>query len=629
MDLFELLQRGYFPKELPPAFNTYKFALKGNDFLSTINTQKAYNKKASAPAHYSIEKSNVSRRVIHIPNPFNYLKLAEIIVKNEVVLFHNIPHSPFSVSEVYYESNISERCIKPQHHLLRSLQREKLKMSLSKRYEIKLDVANFYSSIYTHSISWALLGRDRAKTIWSTTTPKSREHSTDADVILYNIADEIDVALRNCNECQTHGILTGPDISFMIGELIMSRIDTKLARKYPNLEGHRYYDDYTLYVNTSEEADEIYQSLQEELRQFGMEINEAKYIKKKSPTAIKEDYVREINPVRITQDNATKNDGLIRLFDILWRCAELQPDKSQTIFKYGLNLLINQQIKIDNKNKGIYEPLLYKTVILKPSLLPLLCKILDFSQQQPSIDLLSNTIATILKERVPYAQDNEVAWALWMCKKYHIIIDTSMICKILKMGSSVCTIILLDILHSERSIILGDASVQQCINDISVSWNANSLYSEDWLLLYEASEYGWINKNTLISADPFFSMLHNEGVHFYDSNINADYTSFDYIETLPYDYYPLSTREEAKSLKNTLIDKIREDALDKYYDDTSIEDEDAKEEILASINESIEDSNIDEKILNQILNPIFRGERIDEEEIVHEFLKRINIYSEY
>lgn len=36
MDLFELLQRGYFPKELPPSFNTSQFALKGAEFLQKL-----------------------------------------------------------------------------------------------------------------------------------------------------------------------------------------------------------------------------------------------------------------------------------------------------------------------------------------------------------------------------------------------------------------------------------------------------------------------------------------------------------------------------------------------------------------------------------------------------------------
>lgn len=85
MDLFELLQRGYFPKELPPSFNTYKFALKGGDLLGVLN-----GNVVSAPALYSVEKNDVSRRVIHIPNPANYLKLADVVVRNEATIWGSI-----------------------------------------------------------------------------------------------------------------------------------------------------------------------------------------------------------------------------------------------------------------------------------------------------------------------------------------------------------------------------------------------------------------------------------------------------------------------------------------------------------------------------------------------------------
>lgn len=622
MDLFELLQRGFFPKELPPAFNTYKFALKGRDFLSRISSVNGYDKKSSAPALYSIEKSEVSRRTIHIPNPFNYLKLADVIARNEIGIFQNIPHSPYSVSKAHYEPDISERCIGPQHTVLSVIYQEKLKKALSKRYEVKLDVANFYPTVYTHTISWALLGRDKAKAIWSMSRTQRSAYIPASEIALYHMADEIDVALRNCNECQTHGIITGPDVSFLIGELIMSRIDTNMAARYPQIKGYRYYDDYTFFVDTPEEGDELYQALQEELRPFGLEVNEAKFVKMKAPFAIYEDHVREIKPVRITKNNMVKADGLIRLFDIIWRCAELKPEKTQTIFKYGLRLLINQRIKLDNSNKDIYEPLLYKTAVLKPSLIPLICTILDFSQEQPSIVLLTDMITTIIKKHVPNAQDNEVAWALWICKKYGISVEKSWVRDIFMMGSPICSIILMDILHQLQPDLLADADVQSSIENISISWNAESLYSEDWLLMYEASEQGWIDNSTYITADPFFSMLHNEGVKFYDNNVAADYTSYDYIEKLPYDYYPPSTRNEAKILKDKILNKIREEASNKYPED--------KTEVLRNAKEvEIEDLNFDKDILDRILNPVFRGEEIDEDELVHEFLERIRLFSRY
>jgi hypothetical protein len=47
----------------------------------------------------------------------------------------------------------------------------------------------------------------------------------------------------------------------------------------------------------------------------------------------------------------------------------------------------------------------------------------------------------------------------------------------------------------------------------------DGLYSEHWLLAFEALRKGWLpslNGNNYIAADPFFSILENNNVEFYD-----------------------------------------------------------------------------------------------------------------
>lgn len=624
MDLFELLQRGYFPKELPPAFNTYKFALKGQDFLSVLSSTDL----DSSPAHYSIEKSNVSRRDIHIPNPINYLKLADLIVRNERVIFNNIPSSDYSVSKAYYESDISKRCIVPKGFPMLILQREKMKMAMTKRLKVKLDVANFYPSIYTHSVSWALLGRNTAKAIWGMSSAQRNAHSPASEVQLYHVGEQIDKALRNCNDKQTHGILVGPDVSFLIGELIMSRIDANMALRFPDLKGTRYYDDYTFYVNKEEEADALYQALQAELRSFGLEVNEAKYIKKVYPSPIQDDFVREMSPIRVPKNIRNRNKGLLLLFDVMWKCAEQRPESTLTIFKYGLRFLINQRIRLDRNNKDMYEPLLYKMAVLKPSILHLICKILDLGAELPTKELLKETVFTIFKLNVPYAQENEVAWALWLCKKYDVKIETSEVCNILKMGSTVCTIILLDILHNRQKQTLVEPEVQQYIRDIKSGLCADSLYTEDWLLMYETSIHGWIDNSATILADQFFKFLYQEKIMFYDENVAANYSSYDYIETLPYDFYPSPIKKKANILKNKIIGRVKKVAFNKYFDEDSERDIKA-DDLKEMIESEIEDLNMGSDLFARILNPVFRGEDVDEDQLVKEYLAYIELYQEY
>lgn len=626
MDLFELLQRGYFPKELPPSFNTYKFALNADKYIGVVRGDDNLKKKSSAPAMYSIEKSDVSRRAIHIPNPLNYLILAGVIVKNQLEIENSIPDSSFSISKIYHSANLSDRCLVPRGLPIRLLKQEALKVAIAKRYEVKLDVANFYPSIYTHSIAWALLGRDKAKELWGIGAKARKAHSADRDVQLYELADAIDSSIRNCNENQTHGILIGPDVSFLVGELIMSRIDNNLKTKNPQLKGFRFYDDYTMYVDTEEECDALYQQLQAELRYFGLEINESKYQKKKYPFSIQDDYQRDINSVKLSKESTNRGDDLLDFFDVMWKCAQFDSSRALTIFKYGLSVLINKHVKLDKNNKGLYEPLLYKTAVVEPSIIPQISRILDFSIEQPTKNLLADAVNSILKSHVPYAQDNEVAWALWLCKKYELKMDKDMVRNILKMDSTICTIILMDILHTHQLELLDDEDVKREIKEIGSTWSAHSLYTDEWLLLYEASEQGWIDNSKLICEDTFFKMLHDDGVRFYDPNVAADYKSYDYIETLPYDYYPKSVKDDTSALVSEILDSVRDEAFDQIYDDES----DIPAGVIRDFIESeIEDYEFENELFGRIIHCVFRGEDFDKEELVNDYVRRIGYQMGY
>lgn len=55
----------------------------------------------------------------------------------------------------------------------------------------------------------------------------------------------------------------------------------------------------------------------------------------------------------------------------------------------------------------------------------------------------------------------------------------------------------------------------------------------------------------------------------------------------------------------------------------------SEEEIYDMIDSDIEDLDFEDELFNRIINPVFRGEGIDEEELVNEFLERIELYNEY
>ncbi|GAA6935868.1 hypothetical protein AOH323_00810 [Helicobacter pylori] len=75
------------------------------------------------------------------------------------------------------------------------------------RYKLKADISTCFPSIYTHSIPWAIRGKEIAK--------KDKNHWS----------DEIDTQTRNMNHKETTGILIGPHSSNLISEIILVAVD--------------------------------------------------------------------------------------------------------------------------------------------------------------------------------------------------------------------------------------------------------------------------------------------------------------------------------------------------------------------------------------------------------------------
>ena len=76
------------------------------------------------------------------------------------------------------------------------------------------------------------------------------------------------------------------------------------------------------------------------------------------------------------------------------------------------------------------------------------------------------------------------------------------------------------------------------------------------------------------------------------------------------------------------MDRVRKDAFDKFYDEDD-EDYMREEELKEAIDSEIENLDFEKDLFNRIINPVFRGEDVDEESLVKEFLSRIDLYLQY
>lgn len=146
------------------------------------------------------------------------------------------------------------------------VEQQSLALGIEYQYLFSTDVTDCYSSIYTHSIAWAIHTKEVAK--------EKRKDKT----LIGNI---IDSHLQAMSYGQTNGIPQGSVLMDFIAELLLYYADELITEEikkysYSNFKILRYRDDYRIFVNDSSVGDNILKIISEVLSSLGLKINSSK-----------------------------------------------------------------------------------------------------------------------------------------------------------------------------------------------------------------------------------------------------------------------------------------------------------------------------------------------------------------
>ena len=160
--LSEILANGYFPAELPPSFTTASYSKA----LATAAVPLAgfLHPKTAQLCNFSLARAGNARfrRRLSLVNPANFYHLAKLVADNWPVLSQHMKTSMLSMSSAFYRSN-SGRALSPSSYSHRNLVGVKAKNRGTAKVLLVADISEFYHSIYTHSIAWALHTKAHAK----------------------------------------------------------------------------------------------------------------------------------------------------------------------------------------------------------------------------------------------------------------------------------------------------------------------------------------------------------------------------------------------------------------------------------------------------------------------------------
>lgn len=139
-----------------------------------------------------------------------------------------------------------------------------ISLALDYNYVFQADISDCYSSIYTHSIAWAVHGRDEAK------------RNRDDETLIGNL---VDWHIQDMRHGQTNGIPQGSVLMDFVAELLLGFSDLLLQERLPSGEDYkilRYRDDYRIFVNSPSAGERILKCLTEVLIELGLKLNTAK-----------------------------------------------------------------------------------------------------------------------------------------------------------------------------------------------------------------------------------------------------------------------------------------------------------------------------------------------------------------
>ena len=250
----------------------------GNNELKTILKDSKKKPSAFENVNHTIlmkKDGMYAYRPIQMANPYLYYLLVKILTNKGNWAELKKRFEEFKVSQIEVASIPKIKGEKDKSHQAatvtswwENVEQRSIELALKYRYMFVTDITNCYASMYTHTIAWALIGKEEAK------------EKIQAKGLLGNVIDHY---IQGMQFGQTNGIPQGSVLFDFIAEIILGYADKQLADKLTanGIEKYtilRYRDDYRIFSNSKDELEKIAFFLQEVLTELNLQLNTKKTV---------------------------------------------------------------------------------------------------------------------------------------------------------------------------------------------------------------------------------------------------------------------------------------------------------------------------------------------------------------
>lgn len=408
-----LVNYGLFNAKFPPCFTSEDLSShvpKKLLSLITENDEKKLNKILKECRHDFIRYESLRDikipRQMGIPHPESHIVQCLALKRHWKEIKNHCAKPQTPVSRIFAQKTSSKRIFRMNYEGMERFKNEEenIQNMMGAYYAVLVDISNCFSSIYTHSIPWAMHGRNKCK----------KNHSVSLT------GNFLDRATQITRDGQTNGILTGPDTSNVISEIILSQIDNKMIKKKSN-QFSRHIDDYTFYAETHAEAEDFIRELGMQLREYELILNSRKTEILRMPLPIKETWVRELNSFRLPPKGAIVRFGTVRsLMDLALKLA--QAAETDAVLNYAIKMVPK---RLDRRAKRLFVQQAVNLTLLYPYLAPILDEhVFDKHRHNGIEKVIRKFCEQLLEIGIQRIYSDVIAYALYYSLKYDLQLST-------------------------------------------------------------------------------------------------------------------------------------------------------------------------------------------------------------
>ena len=305
---YRVLLTEVLPYELPIVLNNEAFYENMQDVNLRKLFMNVFNGRLKAgdwtiPFDYNIRRMGGEKsRKLSLMHPITQLDCVEHYAKYDEYMINLCSRSPYSIRHIDKKAkwvfppeentedvpeDVSERHVEVEDDTIETRYRSYFKyekydlvykffesgdnLRLEQKYAhmMVMDISGCFYHIYTHSVAWAVKGKEVAK------------NSTNKDTF----ENDFDHLMQHSNYNETNGIIVGPEVSRIFAEIILQAVDLAIMRQLKekfnyslgrDYEIRRYVDDSYVYATSREILEHVSEAYQEQLAYYKMDINKSK-----------------------------------------------------------------------------------------------------------------------------------------------------------------------------------------------------------------------------------------------------------------------------------------------------------------------------------------------------------------